>query len=339
MTTFRTNFLKVASRCMAVMALASSGAALAQQPVTLRYGHIGGVDSVFDKYANKFAESVDKNTGGKVKVRVYPASQLGKQTELLDLVSRGSVDVTQAYDGFMSALDKDFGIWIASFSVPSFAAREAQESPSGFMPAVYKRVEEKTKLHALTGYGKPATYYIWTKHKMIRSPEELQGIKLRFWEARSTLEVWKRLGANPTPVPWGDVYMAIGQGIVDGLVHTAVDVYDMKFYEQLKYAARVDLARATVLRTYINADRFNGFDAGTREAIDKAAKEANEFYNTLIEQRQVESVKQMEAKGVKFDANVPQGPWFKAAHPALVDLEKEGLWSPGLLEKVNAAAK
>lgn len=329
------------SRRLALLAATATGLmlsanAVAQQPVSLRYGHIGAVNSVFDKYANKFAEAVNKNTGGKVTVRVYPASQLGKQTELLDLVGRGSVDITQSYDGFMSSLDKDFGVWIASFSVPNWEAREKQEQASGFMPDVYKRVEAKNRLHVLPGYGKPATYYIWSKRGLIRTPEELKGVKLRFWEARSTLEVWRRLGANPTPVAWGDVYMAIGQGIVDGLVHTAVDVYDMKFYEQVKFASRVDLNRATVLRTYINADKFNGLTPELKAAIDAASREANDFYNALIAEREVESVKAMEAKGVKFDQTVPQDAWFKAAYPALVDLEREGLWSAGLLDKVRA---
>lgn len=336
--------LSTSTRRFRWAALAGAAAALlvsgmpvaqAQQTYSFRYGHIGAVDSTFDKYAHKFASGVEAKTAGKVKIRVYPASQLGKQTELLDLVSRGALDFTQAYDGFMSALDKDFGVWIASFSVPSFEAREREEGPSGFMPEVYRRVEQKTKLHALAGFGKPATYYIWSKSRLIRTPEELKGVKLRFWEARSTLEVWKRLGANPTPIAWGDVYMAIGQGVVDGLVHTAVDVYDMKFYEQVKYASRVDLNRATVLRTYTNADRFASLAPEIRNAIEAASREANDYYNSLIQERETEAVKFMQSKGITFDHNTPQEPWFKAASPALKDLEKDGLWSSGLLEKVR----
>lgn len=315
--------------------LAGAGLAHSADAMTLRYGHIGGVDSGFDKYAHKFADLVKQKSGGRITVNIYPASQLGKQTEMLDQVSRGNLDFTQAYDGFMSAYDGDFGIWTASFAVRDYATREREEAEGGFMREVYRRVEEKTNIHALPGIGRPADYFIWTQDRLITSPDELDGIKLRFWGARAVLEVWKRIGASPTPLPWSEVYVGLAQGVVDGLVHTAVDVYDMKFYEHLKYGARIDLNPATTLRTYTNGSRYEGLDPELRKAVDEAAAEAAQFYTDLIHDQQSKAIEAMREKGLVIETDIPQGPWFEAARPALKELEEEGMWSSGLVEKLS----
>lgn len=176
----------------------------------------------------------------------------------------------------------------------------------------------------------PCTY----GHKrLVKTPDELNGIKIRLWQQKVQIEMWNCLGARAIPLPWGEVYTSLTQGIVNGMPHNIVQVVEEKFFEQLDYCTLLDFnPNNTVL--WINDKLYSNFPKDIQKAISESAWEAGNYFTEYGESLERDSRKTAEKKGTKF-FDSDRGIWVQKAKGCHKKLESQEAWSKGLLKKLN----
>ena len=311
-----------------VAVLALSGSALAADQVVLKLAHITAPGGMLDKKAQKFAELVAAKTGGKVKVEIYPAQQLGNIKEILQGLSMGTIDMAQEAESFMDTFDKDYAI----FSTPFMFSREELKT-NKYIQEVRERTRNKTGIRTLPGFAFRPAFHLWSQKRQIMTPDQLEGIKLRVWQSKALVDTWNGLGATAVPLAWGDVYLSLSQKVVNGMVHNIVQVRDEKFYEQLNYCTKLDFMQLYDV-TWISDMKWATLSADQQKAISEASQECADWFVAFGQSMENEAQKTMEKAGVKFaDGDRPK--WVIKAKTVHADLEKAGLWSDGLLKKLS----
>jgi len=305
------------------------GTAISQEkPIVLKLAHINVAGGMIDKQAQKFAELVAAKTKGRVKIDVYPASQLGNMTEQIEGVSMGSINMVLESETMLYVFQKDLQV----YGVPFLMTREIA-STNPYLKELREKVRTSNNIRILPGQGWRPDFHLWTKKRIVKVPEDLQGMKIRKVQQKIQIDVWNGLGATAVPIPWGEVYMALAQGVVDGIDHNIVQIYEEKFYEQLKYCTLLDclLVGQSVL---VNEKLFSGLPADVQKAMNEASLEAANFFTDLAASLEGDAKKNMEKAGIQFvqgDRKV----WVKQAAGIMQKLENEGVWSKGLLKKLG----
>ena len=222
---------------LAVAALVMPSAAVAQT-VTLKLATIVGNDNPFTTSAYKFKEVAEAKSGGRIKVEVYPAGQLAKN-EIVQLegMQLGTVDVSAVA---ISSIGGKFDPKMLAADVPFlYTSREhvwkVVDSPVG-----------KELMNRLEPLGaKPFCYGggwgfrgVLSNKRAVFAPDDLKGQTIRVPPIPTLVEVFKAFGANPVPMIWGEVYLAVKQGTVDGLELPVTTAVSDKFHEITKYYSR-----------------------------------------------------------------------------------------------------
>jgi len=294
----------------------------------LKLAHITAPGGMLDKRAQKFAELVVQKTGGKVKIEIYPAQQLGNIKEILQGISMGTIDMAQESESFMDAFDKDYSFFAAPFLFTRDEIRSAK-----YLDEVRERVRAKTGIRTLPGFAFRPQFHLFTQKTQILRPEELKGIKLRVWQSKAIVDTWNGLGATAVPLPWGEVYLALSQKVVNGMVHNIVQVRDEKFFEQLNYCSKLDWMQLYDV-TWINDGKFKSLPPDVQKALSEASLESANWFIDFGQGLEKEAQAQLEKAGIKF-ANGDRPVWVKKAGEVHIKLENEGLWSKGLLKQMG----
>ncbi len=316
---------------VSTLAITMPGAAWAQQgPTVLKLAHLTVKGGFLDQRAQKLAELVSQKTGGSVKIEVFPEQQLGSIDQILQGVSKGTIDMAQELESFMDVYEKDFTIYWAPFM---FSREEIRFS--AYLEELRERVRKKVGIRTLPGLAFRPPFHLWTRNEQVTSPKELRGIKLRVWESKTLFDTWKGLGAAPVTMPWGDVPQALSTGTVDGLFHNMVQVRDEKLHANLKYCTLLNFVKLYDV-TWINDKRFSALPPNVQKALSEAAQEAADWFSAEAHALDEQAMKDCAAAGVVF-LDVEREPWVRAAALAHNDLERSGIWSKGLLMKLGKA--
>jgi TRAP-type C4-dicarboxylate transport system substrate-binding protein len=300
----------------------------AEKVLVLKLAHITAPSGMLDKRAQKFAELVAKKTNNQVKIEIYPAQQLGNIKEILQGISMGTIDLAQEAESFMDTFDKDYAIFGTPFM---FTRNELRKLD--YINDVRERVRKKTGIRTLPGFSFRPAFHLWSQKRQIKTPSDLKGIKFRVWQSRALVDTWNGLGATAVPLAWGDVYLALSQKVVNGMVHNIIQVRDEKFYEQLDYCTKLDFLQLYDV-TWISDKKFQSLPTNVQKALTEASQESAEWFVDFGQSLEDEAQKQLEKAGIKF-AEVDRKPWVKKALSVHKVLEKDGLWSPGLLKKLG----
>ena len=306
----------------------AAGPAPAAEQVVLKLAHITAPGGMLDQRAQKFAELVAAKTGNQVKVEIYPAQQLGNIKEILQGLSLGTIDMAQESESFMDAFDKDYAI----FGTPFMFSREELKSNT-YIQEVRERTREKTGIRTLPGFAFRPAFHLWTQKVQILTPDQLNGIKLRVWQSKALVDTWNGLGATAVPLAWGDVYLSLSQKVVNGMVHNIVQVRDEKFYEQLNYCTKLDFMQLYDV-TWISEMKWATLNPSHQKALSEASQESADWFVDFGRGMEKEAQATMEKAGVVFkEGDRPK--WVKAARAIHGELEQSGLWTAGLLKKLN----
>ncbi len=207
------------------------GFAKAEAEYTLKLGHLADPKNPYAMGAERLADLVKERTGGKVEIKLFPSSQLGKAEKLIEGVVLGTIDfamVTTAVLGQFEPKLLVFGFpYIFRDRAHAFKALDT----IGF--EVAKTLEPKG-IKVLGFYENGLRHMINNKRKL-NSADDMKGLKLRVMSTPVYIEMMKSLGADPTPMAFGEVYSACQQGTIDGLECPAVHFWQMRFYEVNKY--------------------------------------------------------------------------------------------------------
>lgn len=303
--------------------------ASAEKKYNLKMGHIQAPGSTMDKQAQKFKEVCETMSNGRLEITIYPASQLGKMPEILDGVSMGMIDLAFETISWLSQFNKDINF----FGAPFLTETVEQITEHPHLQEVLDEVRVKNNIRVVALAGVRPKMNLWTKSKPVRTLEELQGVKLRVPPVKAYVDVWNGMGAIAVTIPFSELYMALAQNVVDGMVHNASQIKDQKFDELLKYATILNF-KPVINAIMINEQKYQSLPPDLQKILVEATKQSGAYYDQLILTQEKQAWDEMKKAGLQV-YEVDRGPWFKKANEVLRKTEENGGWSKGLLDTMN----
>jgi tripartite ATP-independent transporter DctP family solute receptor len=207
-------------------------AAGAQQPVTIRLGHVGFPGSLFDVTGNKFAQDVNNALKGRVEVRVFHSSQLGSDEAMIKGLRIGAPEM-QIPSTIMSTVDQRYGVFEMPYLIINRVHmkkvqenKEVQKALLDPLPARGMRV---------LGVWENGYRHVTNNRRPIVFPGDMNDIKLRVPGGVWRVKMFKTYGANPSPMPFAEVYSALQSGVMDGQENPFSQIFSAKFHEVQKY--------------------------------------------------------------------------------------------------------
>ncbi len=212
-----------------VPALAGTGSV---DPLTIKFAHSGSKTHPYSVGLEKLEPILERNSGGAIKLQVFCCAQLGSERELAEGTRLGTIHMTSvAAEGALPAWVPELQVFGLPFLVRDRAhAYKILDGPIG------KELESKLTAQGFVtlGWWELGFRNMTSKNKPIKTPADLNGLKMRVQEAKVWLGLMRALGAIPTPIPFGELYSALQQGVVDGQENPVVTIVSMKFYEVQK---------------------------------------------------------------------------------------------------------
>src|ERR1700742_5146267 len=225
--------LMCAAACLGSV-LATAPAFGQVQDRTIRWGHLNNTDHPVSFGVQKFAEVLAAKSGGKLKIREFPASQLGNEMQMQSAVRGGTQEILSASTTSLASVVKDIGLFDFPFIVSTFAQAEAlAQGPFG--KAMLDTLPEKQLIGL--GYWGLGFRNATNSSRPITKVEDFAGLKLRVIPNPVYLETFKALKANPVPMAFGELYTALENKTVDGQENPYSVILSNKFYEVQKYVS------------------------------------------------------------------------------------------------------
>jgi len=206
----------------------------AVQPTIFRLGHVCELTHPYNLGAIRFADLVNERTNGRYKIEIYPARQLGGDRELFEAIKMGTLDMGNiswgVVGGFTPVANALQLPWLID---TSYDFQRALQS-SDVLRKLMDWVEEDCQVRVLSiCFG--GVRHFSSNDGPVETPEDLKGLKYRVMESPLHFDIFRALEVNPTPLPYGDIYMSLKTGVIDGHEHNIAGIVAMKFYEVAKY--------------------------------------------------------------------------------------------------------
>ena len=216
------------------IAFAFSSFAVVEAKTIVKYGHVGPPIHPQHLGALAFAKYVTEKTKGEIEVQVFPLGQLGGERSMTEQVQAGTLHMTAVTSGVLANFVPEIGIIELPFVYPN---RET----------AYKVLDDKDVKERFAKYCEPKGFVFigYTENEFrdmtnskrpIKKPDDLKGLKLRVVESPIFIDTFKTLGANPTPLPFPEIYNALQQKVIDGQDNPLYTSLLMKFMEVNKFA-------------------------------------------------------------------------------------------------------
>jgi C4-dicarboxylate-binding protein DctP len=298
--------------------IAAPGAALAQQPIVIKFSHVVAPNTPKGKGAEKFKELAEKYTNGKVKVEVYPNSTLYKDKEELEALQLGAVQMLAPSNSKFGPMGiKDFEVFDLPFLLPNLASlRKVTEGPIG--QKMLKLLEPKGMVGlAYWDNG----FKQMTANKPLRMPADYKGLKFRIQSSKVLEAQFRLLGATPQVMAFSEVYQALQTGVVDGQENTPSNIYTQKMHEVQKYTMLTNHGYIGYV-VVTNKKFWDGLPADVRGQLEKAMKESTEYANKISASENDDALAEIKKSG-KTEIIVPTKEEMAAMQKAMEPLYQD----------------
>ena len=181
---------------------------------TMRINHTFGINSFPDRALQEFKKEIEQKSDKRIEVRLYSSGELGQEIEQYELLQTGSLEAALLGGQILSSVTPEY----AMFEAP-YLWRDQEHLRKVWDGAVGKEVSEallKRKGIQIIGVWNRGARNLTTNSKVVKSPRDLQGLKIRTTQNPVHVAAWKALGAIPTPMAFGEVFMGLRQGVIDG---------------------------------------------------------------------------------------------------------------------------
>ena len=276
----------------AVVAAALAVPAFAQD-ITIKFSHVVAPDTPKGKAAEKFKELAEQYTEGKVKVEVYPNSQLYKDKEELEALQLGSVQMLAPSLAKFGPLGiADFEVFDLPYMFDGYdQLRKVTDGEAG--KAMLAKLEDKgIKGLAYWDNG----FKIMSANSPLRTPDDFLGLKMRIQSSKILEAQMEALGALPQVMAFSEVYQGLQTGVVDGTENPPSNMYTQKMHEVQKHATLSNhgyLGYALI----VNKKFWDELPEDVRAQLDKAVAEATTYGNGIAKEENDKALEAMRAAG------------------------------------------
>jgi C4-dicarboxylate-binding protein DctP len=307
----------------------------AQTPIVIQFSHVVTADTPKGRAALKFKELAELRTNGRVRVEVYPNSQLYKDREEVDALRLGAVQMLAPSLSKLAGVGgADFEVFDLPFLFKDHAAyRKVVDGAVG--SEMLQRLESSgIKGLAFWDNG----FKVFTANRPLQSVQDFKGLKIRVQASRTLVKQMQKLGAEPSVSPLINVFEALRTGKLDGQENTPVNVVSQRLHEVQSHMTVSNhgyLAYAVI----VNKVFWDKLPADIRIALEAALREATAFENSIAEVENTKAMERIKASG-KLNVYTPTAQelalWRTALDP--ISLATQSGIQPGLVRAIADAA-
>jgi tripartite ATP-independent transporter DctP family solute receptor len=291
--------------CITVLALLvgvglAAGPAFAQ-PKILKISN--GINEQHPSYlgGKKFEEIVEAKLPGKYDIQVYANAQLGDDVRATEAVRMGTLEMVTTSASPLTGLVPEFNVFDLPFIVPSEKAADAiYDGPVGAKLAAAL----EAKGLKLLAYYENGFRQLTNSVREVKTPADLKGLKIRTMQNPIHLQAFRAMGANPTPMPFSEVFTALQQKTIDGQENPIPTIWLSKFYEVQKYVSMTGHVYGPHI-LLINKKLFESFPAGDQKIILEAARESAVYQRALNRKMNSDFVENLKKAGVTVTELTP----------------------------------
>lgn len=312
---------------IAAMLLTVAGAA--QSAETLRFAHVYESSTPYHEAALRAAKAFSARTDGRYEIKVFPASSLGKEVAINEGLSLGTVDIIYTGVAFAGSVYGPLAISDYPFTLRGYDHWKAYTKSDLFKELTGEYTKRAgNKAVSMTYYGSRHV----TANKPILSPADMKDLKIRVPNAPAYVMFPKAVGANPTPMAFSEVYLALQQGVVDAQENPLPTIQFKKFYE---VQSNINLTGhiTNSLITLISGKRIAKMDAKDSAALAEVLQESADWASDEILASEKSLVAWFREKGIKVN-EVNRQPFMDAVKPILTS--KDVPWSKDVYDRLQA---
>lgn len=297
-----------------ILSLGSASAA----SKTLKYAHFQSADLSSPKHAAAlaFEGCLETKTSGRIDVQVYPSSQLGNGSEIIEGLQMGTVQMAVVHDGPISATYKPFAIFAMPYLFDDQAmAWAVVDGPFG--QELFEDMRKKTGIRVFALADNGVRNFTNSK-RPIRLPKDMKGLKMRVMTAPVWTKLVRSLGAAATPVPWPELPSALQQGVVDGQENGVTNIVNASLYQHQKYVS-LD-GHVFSWHAYMMSDRFyKNLSSSEKKAVNQCVRIATVIHRGMTAAQDANAATILKAKGLEVTAITPAQKieFRKKAQPAV----------------------
>lgn len=257
-----------------------SAAWIDAKPVTFKAGYNTVKQYPHGRAIERFANRVAERTGENLQIQTFPSEQVGNERQMLDAIILGNLDIAKVSTGVISTVVPEFGV----FDLP-YVFRDLNH----MMATVKSKVGQDlaAKLEArnvkVLFWMEQGTRSFYTTAKQVRTPSDLKGMKIRTIASPVMVDTINALGATATPMGFGDLYLGLKSGIVDGAENAPDAIWYAKHHEVSKYFSITNHFRTPVV-VVMNKAKFDALSPEYKDIITATARDTEEWSGTLYSQ-------------------------------------------------------
>jgi C4-dicarboxylate-binding protein DctP len=262
-------------------------------PIVIKFSHVVANDTPKGQAANYFKKLAEERTKGRVKVEVYPNSQLFKDKEEMEALQMGAVQILAPSLAKFAPLGvKEFEVFDLPFIFDDYTElHKVTQGPVG-----------AKLLHKLESKGIMGLAYwdngfkVMSANKPLHKPEDMKGLKMRIQSSKVLDSQMRSVGAIPQVMAFSEVYQALQTGVVDGTENPPSNLYTQKMHEVQKY---VTISNHGYLgyAVLVNKKFWMGLPADIRTILDGAMKDATKYANDVAKKDNDEALAAVKKSG------------------------------------------
>jgi C4-dicarboxylate-binding protein DctP len=309
-----TTMKKLITSLIVATGLTLAAAAHAADPIIIKFSHVTAPDTPKGQAAERFKKLAEERTKGRVKIEIYPNSQLYKDKEELEALQMGAVQMLAPITSKFGPMGvKEFEALDLPYMFTSEAAlRKVTNGPIG--QGMLKRLESRGIVGlAFWDNG----FRVFSANKPLRKPTDMKGIKIRINSSKVNEAIIRSVGALPQTLALSEVYQALETGVVDGTDGNISNLYTQKQFEVQKYV--VDTRHTySGYAVVVNKAFWNALPADIRTILTNAMTEVTEYNNQMAAKDTADAWRAIKASG-KTEIYTPtpaeRAAWIKAMSP------------------------
>ncbi|OLO27923.1 C4-dicarboxylate ABC transporter substrate-binding protein [Alkalihalophilus pseudofirmus] len=295
------------------------------EELNIRFAHSAVESNSRHEAALKFKSLVEEKSDNKISVEVFPNEVLGSEPQMVEGVAFGDIEMVAA-STFAQYEPKVDVFGLPFLFETNQQAWETLDGPIG--QEVYGELLDDN-LRVL-GHLENGFRHVTNSKKPIETVEDLKGQKIRTPEMPILLSIFNALGANPTPMAFGELYMALQQGTVDGQENPVSNIHASKFNEVQKYLSLTGHSYSAV--TVAISDKFwQTLTPEQQEIIQSSITEVSEFHRNLVMENEAQLLAELEEAGMEVN-EVDIAP-FREASQSVYE-EYEDIYGKDLIDSI-----
>lgn len=266
--------------------------------MTLRLGFETSLESPQGVGAKEMAQVANKLSKGRINIELFPDQQLGTGPQMIEMVKKGELDIFQGGAGMFSAMEPRLNV----FDIP-YLFESVEQAYKVLDSKFGEEMLATLEPHGLKGlsFWENGIRSTTNNVRPITKPDDIKGLKMCVMPANPVhVMLWKGLGAEPTPLPFGEIYDKLKRGELDGQEHPIAPIYAGKFYEVQKYLSLTKHMYGPLIQV-TNLEKFKAMPKTTQNILLKAS------YAGAVKMRQFSNdnaarfLEEMKQKGVAIN--------------------------------------